>query len=456
MTVTVPRSQAPAKAPPSLFVTLFSFVVVIVYLASLAYALTAASAEVWGALLLVPVLVGISLPLCKAAGRAENDARVTRLMMVALVLKLVGACVNYAVAFQVYSGEADGKAYDKAGRLLAANFRAGNFNFGTGKISDTHFIEVLTGFVYTVIGSTRLGGYFVFSWFGFLGLYFFYRAFVIAVPHGDHRRYALLVFFLPSLLFWSSSIGKEAWMILTLGAVAYGAARAFARKPFGFVFIGLGAWGAEACRAHMALLILGGLLPAYLIRRAPKLSETKRRQSLKILGVAALVALIVVSVGGVEQRFKVTTATASSASSVLDSATATTAGGKSQFTPTRVHSPVQFPMAFLTVMFRPFLTEAHNSQGIVAALEGAFLMFLSLRSLRRLMTVSREMVTTPYVMFALVYTLIFVWAFSTISNFGILVRERVQVYPMFFVLLALPNPIRKRKDTRTTRRAYAR
>ena len=35
------------------------------------------------------------------------------------------------------------------------------------------------------------------------------------LPTGDHRRYALLVFFMPSLLFWPSSIGKESWMLFT-------------------------------------------------------------------------------------------------------------------------------------------------------------------------------------------------------------------------------------------------
>ena len=69
-------------------------------------------------------------------------------------------------------------------------------------------------------------------------------------------------------------------------------------------------------------------------------------------------------------------------------------------------------------------------------------------------------VTTPYVMFSLIYTLVFVYAFSAIGNFGILVRQRVQVYPVFFVLLALEKPLLNRKSrARTTsapRRSYVR
>jgi hypothetical protein len=450
-------TSAPKKAPPSVLVTLFGFVVGTVYVVSLLYAFMAASMEVWGALLLVPVLVGLTLPLLTRAAAQQDDPRFKRLLVVALVLKMVGAVIRYGVAFDVYGGQADAKAYDKAGRLLAQGFRSGHFDFGHGAISNTHFIEIVTGVVYTITGPTQLGGFFVFSWMGFLGLFFFYRAFALAVPHGDQRRYARLLFFMPSLLFWSSAIGKEAWMTFTLGMVAYGAARAFRKKPMAFVFLAIGLEGTERVRPHMALLILGGLVPAYLVRRAPKLSQEKKKQSLKIIGLAALIAAVVVTLGGVEQRFKVSSADSAAATTVFDNTAAQTTQGGSSFTPTRVHSPVQFPMAFLTVMFRPFPYEAGTKQGVVSALEGTFLLFLALLSFKRLRQIPREMVRTPYIVFALVYTLVFVYAFSTIGNFGILVRQRVQVYPLFFVLLALPRPVRApKKGARPVRRSSAR
>jgi hypothetical protein len=450
------------KPPPSVLVTLFTFLLVVAYFISLLYALSSASAEVWGALLLLPILVGITAPLCLSAARKEPDPRVGRLLMIALVLKLFGACVRYAVAFDVYGGQADARAYDKAGRLLAAGFRAGHLDFGEGAIKNTHFIEVVTGIVYSIIGNTQLGGFFVFSWLGFLGLFFFYRAFVIAVPTGDHRRYALLLFFVPSLLFWSSSIGKEAWMTLTLGMVAYGAARAFTRQRFGFVFLALGLWGTEVVRPHMALLILGGLLPAYLLRRSARAGPldgsepTKKKQSLKIVGLVALIGAIVITLGGVEQRFKVDNTGTSAATTVFNDTEDQTTQGNSSFTPSRVHSPVQFPMAFVTVLFRPFPTEAGTTQGVLSALEGSFVILVALFSWRRIKKVFKEMMTTPYVVFAGIYTLVFIYAFSTIGNFGILVRQRVQVYPLFFVILALSKPRRVSDDAPAARRSLAR
>src|SRR5205085_1758787 len=101
-------------------------------------------------------------------------------------------------------------------------------------------IEVVTGLIYAVIGPTQLGGFLVYAWLGFLGLVLFYRAFRIAFPEGDHRRYARFLFLLPSLLFWPSSIGKDAWMVLMLGIAAYGAARVLSRQPTGFILCVLG------------------------------------------------------------------------------------------------------------------------------------------------------------------------------------------------------------------------
>ena len=78
-------------------------------------------------------------------------------------------------------------------------------------------MELITTGVYTVIGPITLAGFLVFSSFAFWGAYLLYRAFRIAVPNGDARRYALLVFLLPSMLYWPSSIGKEAWLMLFVG-----------------------------------------------------------------------------------------------------------------------------------------------------------------------------------------------------------------------------------------------
>jgi hypothetical protein len=48
------------------------------------------------------------------------------------------------------------------------------------------------------------------------------------------------------------------------------------------------------------------------------------------------------------------------------------------------------------------------------------------------------------VTFVVVYGLLFVVAFSSIGNFGIIARERVQLLPFFLVLLAAPGVAARR------------
>ena len=50
-----------------------------------------------------------------------------------------------------------------------------------------------------------------------------------------------------------------------------------------------------------------------------------------------------------------------------------------------------------------------------------------------------ELLRRPYVAFALVYTFAFIYAFSSLGNFGILARQRSQLLPVLFVVLCIPK-----------------
>ena len=151
-------------------------------------------------------------------------------------MKLAASFVRYFVAFSLY-GSGDASAYDSAGTEIAESFHRGELSL-TDLLAlrqGTRFIDDLTGLIYALTGPSRLGGFLVYSFIGFWGLFLFHRAARIGLPEGSQRRYALLVFFLPSLVFWPSSIGKEAVMMLSLGICAYGAARILERQGWGWI-----------------------------------------------------------------------------------------------------------------------------------------------------------------------------------------------------------------------------
>jgi hypothetical protein len=390
-----------------------------------------------GGLLIVPLLAALTYPIARQISRIQQDVQIRRLVFTGLLLKGVGTCLRYAMAFSLYGGVSDAGTYHNAGKVLAQGFRHGNYNVGTEAVTSTRFVEVVTGVVYAIFGANRLGGFFVFSWLSFWGAYLYFRSFQMCFPHGDQKRYARLLFLLPSLLFWPSSTGKDAWMCFTIGVAVYGAARLLSANRFGLPVLLAGLWGCASVRPHVAAIVIVALGLSFLLRRATG-RAAGMNLLLKVFMVGLMVVVLLVVVQQVQHKFSHTRSKGTDLSSILNYTELQTSQGGSSFTPARVSTPLDLPWATVTVLFRPFPYEAHTTQGLVTSLEGAFLVVLLLRSWRRVTRIVGEMFRTPYVTFCVLFTLAFVWVFSSIGNFGILVRQRVQIYPVFLVLLCLP------------------
>ena len=182
------------------------------YVAALSWAMQHWPYDYWGGFLVAPALLLITWPILVRIGRAEDDLWVPKVLLLALIVRFAGSVARYQSIFAVYGGSGDASVYDHNARRLAPLYWAGHFNASVGwpHFIGAGFIIVVTAIIYMLIGPTLVGGFFVYAWFSFIGLVLAYRAFRIALPHGDHRRYLVLLFFLPSLLFWPASIGKTA------------------------------------------------------------------------------------------------------------------------------------------------------------------------------------------------------------------------------------------------------
>jgi hypothetical protein len=399
----------------------------------------------WVILFLLPILLAASWPAFLRQARRERDARLAQLLMLALVLKLFGSLVRYWVAIHVYEGVADAIQYHQVGVDLARRFAAGHFDTGLSSLSSTDFIRFFTGVIYTVTGPSIYAGFLLYSWLAFWGMFFLYQAFTIAVPDGNRRSYARLLFFLPSMLYWPSSIGKEAWMLFALGLAAKGTARLLTGRTWGgLVLAGTGLWLATLVRPHVGGMAALGLLVAYLLARPPR-RLGMLGAVIKLFGLAVLLVVAVVLLGQI-QRYLLDKGIdpAEGVNSVLAESARRTSGGGSGFqAPSTSTSLLGLPYATVTILFRPFPFEAHNAQAAVIALESTLLLCLTVARSRTIWRAVRHLRRWPYVAFVVVYTAGFVVAFASISNFGILARERVQLLPFFFVLLAVPGGRRR-------------
>jgi hypothetical protein len=410
--------------------------------------------DLWAAAVFIPLLFAISLPLIRKAARAQSDPWLAKLLALALLFKLLAAPARYAVTSGLYGGVGDAHAYHQIGAQLAPLFRHGVFVGWQGKVPGTGFIEILTGAIYSVTGATELGGYVIFSWIGFWGLFWFYRAFCIAIPDGNRHRYAALVMLLPSLLFWPSSIGKEAWMTLGLGVTAYGVAKLFAHSSRGLPALLLGVGMTTIARPHLTLIVVVAIGFGYLVRPHP--GRTMLAPLGKLIGIAVLIVVIALSAGQAQKFFQADqAAVGGSLSQALNTAQVRTSTGGSQFAAAAATSPTKFPLAFMTVIYRPYLYEARSGQTLIASLDGTLLLALTVFSWRGLRGLVGRLRRQPYLAFALMYVVLFVIGFSRFANFGILARQRVQVIPLFLVLLCLParRPVATRLAARSRRRA---
>jgi hypothetical protein len=421
---------------------------VVAYFGLLAWATGAWGYDRWMVLVLAPILVAVGAAVVVAVTR-HDERPLTELILVALVLKLAASFVRYFVAFELY-GSGDALRYDEAGAEIADAFHRGDMTLGSllslGR--GTAFMDDITGVLYTVMGPSQLGGFLVYSWVGFWGLFLFHRAALIGFPEADQRRYALLLFFLPSLLFWPSSIGKEAVMLLSLGLCAYGSARLLERRSMGWLVLLAGLGLGYLVRPHVPFVVLASLAVAVVFRqrrgRAPVFGPLGRIVTIVVLmvGMAFVLSETVDRVLPQRDEGVVVSVDVGTLGELLDRAESGTSDGGSEIDRPTPNTPFEYPGAAFTVLFRPTIFEADSAGHTVAALETTLVLALAVFGWRRWRTLPSVVFRRPYVLMCLVFTGIFTFAWSSFANLGALARQRVQVWPFVLLLLALPLVVR--------------
>lgn len=427
-----------------------------VVMASFAYALDASALDAWTGVIVVLVLVAGSVPIFRWVARKEQDPWLFKVLLSALILHMVFAMVRFFFIFVIYKGQGDAGIYHEAGATFARRFRDGepihpipivqNFPVESQRIGD------VTGVLYSITGPSVYAGFFMFSYICFWGQVLIIRAFKAAVPEGDYRRYALLVLFFPSLLFWPASIGKEALMIGCLGVIGYGGGLLLAPKPQlrGALFFIIGVLLVLLVRPHVALMSIGALGLAMAVGTLGGFGTvaTGGAGRGRAIRLVALVALVVLA-GSASTRLSQTldeTGKSGGTQEALDKALRQSSIGNAEFQPVAITGPTKVPGGVVSVLLRPFPWEARNLNSLIAASEGLILMGLAAMSWRRIASFPKLALRRPFLVFCAGYILLFSIGFSFIGNFGILARQRVQVMPIVLILLALP-PITKRTRT---------
>ena len=411
------------------------------------YIMALGSYDYRGGLLVVPAIALIAAFLIPRMSGGVKSLAI--LLALALAAKLIAGMVRFFVTFGYYSdgfwrglggniaGGFDAGRYHRAGGEIAESIRAFDFAIVADRLNfGTEFVEVFTGVVYAVIGQTIVGGFMVYAVLGYLGSYFAYRAFVAAFPKEHTTAFAILIFFYPTILYWANGIGKDSLMLFATGLSVYGAALLINRgRWYGVVPLGFGVLAAVWVRPHIAGIMVLSLGVA-MLWRAMSGARTNPFLAVAVLAVTLTIGWyflnLATSFVGIAELSLDSTVDA------LAFRQTATFGGGSAFTPASVTDPLGIPIALITALFRPFPFEASgNILLFIQAADGVILLGLTIYRTKGIFRSMKMMGSNPYIAFIIVYVVLMAIAFTAISNFGTLARQRAMVLPLFMMLLAI-------------------
>ena len=319
---------------------------------------------------------------------------------------------------------------------------------GTG--TGTGTMSALAAWTFYLLGPSKYAACITFAMLSLCGKVAMYRVFRANVDSALRWPMAIAALFVPSFVFWSSGLIKEAVVV----------------AGFGWSLLGFHVWIREGRSVPGWALIMAGAIPISLIKPytlfplvlagggwyywARSLKRGRVRIRPAYLAVAA-----VLGVGGIVvlgQHFP---------EYALDTFSARSAAlqqlgrrGGSSFTlsgetPTTLVGQFAYaPAALLTSLFRPFVFEVHNLPTLVNAVETTVLMLLFARILltRSLGNVRRQIADNPFLLFCAVFVVAFGVAVGLASsNLGTLSRYRSPLLPFFvLLLLVLGKPLQAR------------
>lgn len=307
---------------------------------------------------------------------------------------------------------------------------------GIGTENSLRFALILATVMGTYYHAMKVGCAFI----GLMAIWLFYRAATIALGRPAPGLFYLLAFF-PSVIFWSSILGKDPLQLFFLSLYAYGGASWLAKgRLSGFWYISLGLFGSYLLRPWVALLASGALALGTLLGRC------------RIWQIVLLLTVFIPAgvVGGGELRHHLSFETLSvelfstylqtfaegfRAESGRKGVAEVPEGSGADLPDLTGESPGgAVPLILFSGLFRPLPFDITNFSTAIAAMENSVVLSLAVVALFRMRFVYlREPLliwTGLYILtWALLYGLI------VLANFGAGARYKLQVWPFMILVL---------------------
>jgi hypothetical protein len=311
-----------------------------------------------------------------------------------------------------------------------------SFNRVTDFALSTGGIIYITSFFSVFLGFSFLATNLFFSLFGVVAIMFLFSC--LTNDQHDKNKWtsfkALAIVFLPSVSFWSSSIGKDGMSFLSVCIYAW-VFMNFAQRKYMLIVSVL---FMVLVRPHVGVLMVLSIL-LYILSSSRL--NILAKSALLIGGLFAsyfLMASVLTMVEGDGGRF-------SDISNIIDRQQTLNADGGSSID----ISQMSLPMQMFTYLFRPMLFEGVSVLQLLVGFENLFLLFLALEFLLKLirMRVSRRDLNVPQLTYGV---LVWILLAITTANLGIAVRQKWMIAPPLLVMITCVAARRSVKNLSST------
>ena len=420
-------------------------------------------------LLLTPLVLFIVYLTAYALRPAFTDPTTRRYFLPGLTVKIAGA-IAVGIIYQYYYGggrpsgdtfnyfanagiiyEAFGDSFDTGLQLLTANgeYTPDTFRYATRIYwfhSPTEYfvirvIAVLGLFTFHTYSAIAV----LFAVLSFSGVWALFRTFYKLFPP-LHRKLAVAILFLPSVVFWGSGILKDSITLGALGWATWAIVRIFFERkgvPVATVILLLALYTIYAVKIYIVLCFLPAALLWIFLANADRMQSAIVRALVTpviLVMVIALSYLAVIEIGKDNARYSVDklSETAEITARYL------TYVGESQggsvytlgddFDFSLLGMIRKFPLAVNVTLFRPYLWEAYNPVMLLSALESFFTLLLTVYILFQvgIRHLFSFLASRPVVVFCLLFAIAFSFSVGISTyNFGSLVRYKIPMFPFY-------------------------
>lgn len=301
------------------------------------------------------------------------------------------------------------------------------------------------------------------SYFAIWKLFLTFRRYVPEIE----TQLAWAILFFPSPLFWGGGVSKDTYTFMATALFVYCAHEFFIlkkRQVWTVLFLVFSSWLILSIKPYIFIVLFpGGMLWIFynmLARiRSPFISFFLF--PVMILVVSGLSYYVLSSLGSTLDKFSLDKAFETAAETSHD-LKQDYYGGSSfdigTFDGTALGALRLFIPALNAGLFRPYIIEAKSLVLLMAGLENAFLLLLTLYVLYKvkLKTFFRIISKNPMVLFCIIFSILFGFMIGlTTSNFGALVRFKIPIIPFYVSAMFIIYYLSGKKDQQLTLQASA-